>query len=205
MCLLFFAYLIPALQWLENEPNVTLRCKDCIDGFLGSIEKDGSNVFTDWVKNNQIKSVRLKAYLCIVDCGLSSSCAFFMRSFVLFGNIYKPFVSNLQIVVLGICTDICVLDFVSSALSARNRRLLTPLEDVIVYSRGCATYDVPVDVARASKDVISHPQVICITTYVKFFFFFGGGIEVDSASKPTSISLSIQFPKPQTCLNLHIL
>ncbi|GAV90839.1 LOW QUALITY PROTEIN: Isochorismatase domain-containing protein, partial [Cephalotus follicularis] len=45
---------VPALQWLENEPNATLRRKDCIDGFLGSIEKDGSNVFVDWVKNNDV-------------------------------------------------------------------------------------------------------------------------------------------------------
>ena len=46
-----------ALQWLENEPNVTLRCKDCIDGFIGSLEKDGTNAFVDWVKTNGIKAV----------------------------------------------------------------------------------------------------------------------------------------------------
>lgn len=51
--------LYSALEWLEHEPNVTLRCKDCIDGFLGSIEKDGSNVFVDWVKTNQIKVVSI--------------------------------------------------------------------------------------------------------------------------------------------------
>lgn len=60
---------------------------------------------------------------------------------------------------VGICTDICVLDFVCSALSARNRRILAPLEDLIVYSRGCATYDLPVHVAQASEDLIAHPQV----------------------------------------------
>ncbi|PPR89927.1 hypothetical protein GOBAR_AA30761 [Gossypium barbadense] len=26
--------LVPSLQWLENEPNATLRCKDCIDVLL---------------------------------------------------------------------------------------------------------------------------------------------------------------------------
>nr|KJB44055.1 hypothetical protein B456_007G232300 [Gossypium raimondii] len=51
------ARLVPDLQWLENEANATLKCKDCIDGFLGSVEKDGSNVFVDWVKKNQIKAV----------------------------------------------------------------------------------------------------------------------------------------------------
>ncbi|GAV84001.1 LOW QUALITY PROTEIN: Isochorismatase domain-containing protein, partial [Cephalotus follicularis] len=109
--------LVPALQWLEND-NATLRRKDCIDGFLGSIEKDGSNVFVDWFKNNDIK----------------------------------------VLLVVGICTDICVLDFVCSALSARNRRILAPLEDVIVYSRGCATFDLPVHVASAIKDALVHPQ-----------------------------------------------
>ncbi|XP_015957147.1 nicotinamidase 1 [Arachis duranensis] len=112
------ANLVPELLWLENEPNATLRRKDCIDGFVGSIEKDGSNVFVDWVKNNQIK----------------------------------------QVLVVGICTDICVMDFVSSALAARNRGLLPPLENVIVYSKACATYDIPLHVAKTNKDVISHPQ-----------------------------------------------
>lgn len=46
------------LQWLEAEPVATLRCKDCIDGFVGCIDKDGSNVFVDWVKKNQIRRVR---------------------------------------------------------------------------------------------------------------------------------------------------
>lgn len=110
--------LVPALQWLENEPNATLRCKDCIDGFLGSIEKDGSNLFIDWVRNNQIK----------------------------------------KILVVGICTDVCVLDFVCSTLSARNRGFLVPLEDVIVYSNGCATFDLPIHVANTMKDAIAHPQ-----------------------------------------------
>ncbi|KAA8530753.1 hypothetical protein F0562_005479 [Nyssa sinensis] len=110
--------LVPSLQWLENEPNATIRCKACIDGFLGSIEKDGSNDFVEWVKTNQIK----------------------------------------VILVVGICPDICVLDFVCSALSARNYGFLIPLEDVIVYSRGCATFDLPVHVARTIKGATAHPQ-----------------------------------------------
>ncbi|KAH6796889.1 nicotinamidase 1 [Perilla frutescens var. hirtella] len=110
--------LVPSLQWLENEPNVTIRRKDCIDGFLGSLEKDGSNAFVDWVKSNEIKAI----------------------------------------LVVGICTDICVLDFVCSALSARNHGLLSPLEDVIVYSHGCATFDLPLHVARNMKGALAHPQ-----------------------------------------------
>ncbi|KAM0067632.1 putative isochorismatase, nicotinamidase 1 [Helianthus debilis subsp. tardiflorus] len=112
------ANLVPALQWLENESNVTLRRKDCIDGFVGSFEKDGSNVFIDWVKKHQIEAV----------------------------------------LVVGICTDICVLDFVCSALSARNRGHVTPLRDVIVYSGACATFDLPVHVARNIPGALAHPQ-----------------------------------------------
>jgi hypothetical protein len=56
--MVFYSFLFIALQWLENDPSATLRRKDCIDGFLGSIDKhDGSNVFVDWVRNNDIKLV----------------------------------------------------------------------------------------------------------------------------------------------------
>lgn len=53
-----------------------------------------------------------------------------------------------------------MLDFVCSALSARNRGFLSTLENVIVYSKACATYDIPVHVARTNKDVVAHPQVL---------------------------------------------
>ncbi|KAI7746156.1 hypothetical protein M8C21_010353 [Ambrosia artemisiifolia] len=104
--------LVPALQWLEKESNVTIRRKDCYDGYIGSIEADGSNVFADWL------------------------------------------------LVAGVCTDICVLDFVCSTLSARNRGFLPPLKDVVVYSRGCATFDFPASAARETKDGLTHPQEI---------------------------------------------
>ncbi|EYU39298.1 hypothetical protein ABFS82_11G097300 [Erythranthe guttata] len=130
--------LVPSLQWLENEPNVTLRRKDCIDGFLGSLEKDGSNVFVDWVKTNEIK----------------------------------------VILVVGICTDICVLDFVCSTLSARNRGLISPLEEVIVYSRGCATFDLPINIARDIKGSLAHPQDVM--HHVGLYMAKGRGAKVVS-------------------------
>ncbi|KAJ3696847.1 hypothetical protein LUZ61_000552 [Rhynchospora tenuis] len=110
--------LVPELEWLEKDPNATLKRKHCIDGFLFCTEEDGSNAFADWVNNNEIKTV----------------------------------------LVLGICTDICVLDFVSSALSARNLERVSPLEDVVIYSEGCATYDLPYDAALKIKGALSHPQ-----------------------------------------------
>lgn len=110
--------LVPALQWLENESNVTIRRKDCYDGYIGSMETDGSNVFANWVKTNKIETL----------------------------------------LVVGICTDICVLDFVCSALSAKNHGILSPLEDLVVYSRACATFDFPLQVARETKHALAHPQ-----------------------------------------------
>ncbi|TKY58716.1 Nicotinamidase 1 [Spatholobus suberectus] len=130
--------LVPDLLWLENDPNATLRQKECIDGFLGSIEKDGSNVFIDWVKNNQIK----------------------------------------QILVAGICTDVCVLDFVCSVLSARNRGFLPPLENVIVSSQACTTYDLPLHVAKTNKDLVSHPQELM--HHVALYIVCGRGAHIAS-------------------------
>jgi len=110
---------VPALEWLEDDPNVTIRRKDCIDGYLASFEKDGSNVFSDWVAKFQIQTV----------------------------------------LVVGICTDYCVLDFASSTLAARNIGRVPPLEDVVIYSEGCATFDLPVEVAMNIKGALAHPQV----------------------------------------------
>lgn len=69
------------------------------------------------------------------------------------------FFVGLKLVVVGVCTDICVLDFVCSTMSARNRGFLKPLENVVVYSNGCATFDFPLDVARSMKGALAHPQV----------------------------------------------
>ncbi|XP_020578076.1 nicotinamidase 1 [Phalaenopsis equestris] len=111
-------HLVPALQWLEKDANATIKRKHCIDGFISSMEKDGSNLFVDWVKSKDIKVV----------------------------------------LVLGICTDVCVLDFTCSILSARNIGRIPPLEDVVVHSQGCATFDLPIHVARCIKGALAHPQ-----------------------------------------------
>ncbi|XP_047335120.1 nicotinamidase 1-like [Impatiens glandulifera] len=130
--------LVPDLKWLENEENVTIRRKDCINGYIGSTEKDGSNVFINWVKTNKIQ----------------------------------------RILVVGICTDICVLDFVCSALSAKNSGFLTPLEEVLVYSSGCATFDIPSHVARNTKGAIAHPQEL--THHIGLYIARGRGAKVVS-------------------------
>jgi hypothetical protein len=65
-----------------------------------------------------------------------------------------------QALVVGICTDICVMDFVLTLLSARNHGLARPLEDVLVYERGCATYDLSRAVAEqlGYGATAAHPQ-----------------------------------------------
>ena len=51
------------------------------------------------------------------------------------------------VVVVGICTDICVMDFVLTLLSARNHGMLPTLQDIVVYERATATYDLPLEAA----------------------------------------------------------
>ncbi len=64
------------------------------------------------------------------------------------------------IVVVGICTDICVLGVVLPLLSARTRGFLGAVDRILVHEPGCATYDLPLDVARSLglPDSAAHPQ-----------------------------------------------
>ncbi|WP_207478198.1 isochorismatase family protein [Arenibaculum pallidiluteum] len=64
------------------------------------------------------------------------------------------------VVVVGICTDICVMDFVLTLLSARNHGLLGALRDIVVYEPGCATYDLPAEVVErlSLPATATHPQ-----------------------------------------------
>ncbi len=65
-----------------------------------------------------------------------------------------------RLLVVGICTDICVMDFVLTMLSARNHGMTTTLEDIVVYAQGCATYDLPREVAAklGLPETAAHPQ-----------------------------------------------
>ena len=47
------------------------------------------------------------------------------------------------VIAVGICTDICVMDFVLTLLSARNHGLMPTLADIVVYEPATATYDLP--------------------------------------------------------------
>jgi nicotinamidase-related amidase len=54
---------------------------------------------------------------------------------------------------VGICTDICVMDFVLTLLSARNHGLAPTLKDIVVYEPATATYDLP----RAAAEELGLP------------------------------------------------
>jgi nicotinamidase-related amidase len=117
--------LVPALAWLDDEPNATLLRKDCINGFVGGIENSSHhglhhNKVLDWVNVHRLHTV----------------------------------------LVTGICTDICVMDFVLTLLSARNHRLMPSLKDIVVLEPACATYDLPKDTASAQglPATAAHPQ-----------------------------------------------
>src|SRR3546814_17588703 len=54
-----------------------------------------------------------------------------------------------RLLVVGICTDICVMDFVLTLLSARNHDLMPTLKDISVHAAACATYDLPTEAAES--------------------------------------------------------
>jgi nicotinamidase-related amidase len=65
-----------------------------------------------------------------------------------------------RMLVVGICTDICVMDFVLTTLSARNHDMLSPLVEVVVHAGACATYDLSASVAAdlGLPEAAAHPQ-----------------------------------------------
>ncbi len=78
-------------------------------------------------------------------------------------NKMVDYINEHQIEVLvwvGICTDYCVLSPVLSTMSARNMGLMPSLGDMVVYERGTATYDLPLDVVReiGLPDTAAHPR-----------------------------------------------
>ena len=83
-----------------------------------------------------------------------------------------------EMVVVGICTDICVMDFVLSALSARNHDMMPGLRDITVYERGCSTFDLPRSVAEelGYGATASHPQDV--THYMGLYFMASRGARI---------------------------
>lgn len=66
------------------------------------------------------------------------------------------------VLVVGICTDICVMDFVLTLLSARNHGMMPSLVDIAVFEPACATYDLPLATALelGLPETAAHPKDI---------------------------------------------
>lgn len=116
----------PDLAHLLRLPGVSVIRKDCINGFVGAIDRrTGANAVCRWVIDEQLDAL----------------------------------------LVCGDCTDICVGDFVVTALSARNHGLFTAIDPEVdregyvaavtglsigVLAGACATYDSPIHPVAAS-------------------------------------------------------
>lgn len=48
----------PDLRWLPQQPRVSVVRKDCINGFVGAIDRDsGRNAFCEWVRENKLQTL----------------------------------------------------------------------------------------------------------------------------------------------------
>lgn len=80
-----------------------------------------------------------------------------------------------DLVTVGICTDICVMDFVLTVLSARNHGLMPSLREIVVHAPACATYDLPraAAAARGLPETLAHPGGIA--HYMGLYFMASRG------------------------------
>jgi nicotinamidase-related amidase len=85
------------------------------------------------------------------------------------------------LITVGICTDICVMDFVLTVLSARNRDMMPSLKDVYVYEPGCATYDLSAETAAEAglPETATHPQAL--THHMGLYFMASRGARLINA------------------------
>jgi len=83
-----------------------------------------------------------------------------------------------EILVVGICTDICVMDFVLTMLSARNHGMMPSLKEILVYDAGCSTYDLPRSVAEklGLPSSAAHPQDVA--HYMGLYFMHSRGAKL---------------------------
>jgi len=85
-----------------------------------------------------------------------------------------------DLLVVGICNDICVMDFVLTMLSARNHAMMPQCETISVYEGGCATYDLPRELAASLGLPVtaSHPQEL--THHMGLYFMAARGARIVS-------------------------
>ena len=79
------------------------------------------------------------------------------------------------VVVVGICTDICVMDFGLTLLSARTHGMMPTLEDIVVFEPATATYDLPRQAAAGLglPPTAAHPKAL--THHMGLYFMASRG------------------------------
>ena len=75
------------------------------------------------------------------------------------------------------------MDFVLTMLSARNHGMLDGLNEVVVYDKGCSTYDLPGDVVKeiGLPPSASHPQDL--THFMGLYFMASRGAKLVNSAK----------------------
>jgi nicotinamidase-related amidase len=66
--------LVDTLVWLHNDSNTTILQKDCINGFIGAMGKDGENQFVSWVNKHELEHlifVGMCTDICVMDLVLT--------------------------------------------------------------------------------------------------------------------------------------
>lgn len=133
----------PELRWLQAHPAVTLQDKDCINGIVGALVQDTEQP----VEDRDGQPIVVFSYR----------------------NHFVEWVQREQLdrlLVVGDCTDICVLDFVVTTLSARNHGMFGAERGEMpigVLPRACSTYHLsdpealglPL-LARHDRDITHH-------------------------------------------------
>jgi len=71
-----------------------------------------------------------------------------------------------SLLVVGICTDICVTDLVLTLLSARNHNLMPQLVDIFVRESACAIYDLPSEQVKTLNLQLSWDHLKATTQYM---------------------------------------
>ena len=79
---------------------------------------------------------------------------------------------------MGIYTDICVMDFVLTMLSARNHAMMPRCETISVHEAACASYDLPRKAAESLGLLATASHLQEFTHYMGLYFMAANGASI---------------------------
>ncbi|MGB0554472.1 MAG: hypothetical protein ACPGQV_18180 [Alphaproteobacteria bacterium] len=82
--------------------------------------------------------------------------------------------------VVGICADICVMDFVLTMLSPRNHAMMPQCEMISVYEVSCPTYDLPRQAAAPLGLPVTASHLQELTHHMGLYFMAARGARIGS-------------------------